>query len=145
MEKQRVLFLCTSNSARSQMAEALLSEFAGETFEVHSAGLEPTVINPLTIKVLKEIGIDASGQTAKPLSSYSGKMQFNYMITVCADAEERCPFFPGAGIRLHWPIEAPAAFKGSADEKIDKFREIRDQIKTKILSWLDELDINFRF
>jgi arsenate reductase len=142
MEKPRVLFLCTGNSARSQMAEALLRKMAGNHFEVHSAGLEPTVIHPMTIKVLEEIGIDASGQYAKPLTIYLGKTHFSYLITVCAKAEERCPFFPGMGTRLHWPFDDPAAFEGSDKEKLDFFRTIRDQIQTRIQQWLSEQNIN---
>jgi Protein-tyrosine-phosphatase len=111
MEKERVLFLCTGNSARSQMAEALLRKMAGDRFEVHSAGLDPSVIHPMTIQVLQEIGIDASGQYAKPLTNYLGKVHFSYLITVCSRAEERCPIFPGIGQRLHWPFEDPAAFE----------------------------------
>ena len=112
MEKPRVLFLCTGNSARSQMAEALLRIMAGNHFEVHSAGLEPTVIHPMTVKVLEEIGIDTSQQYAKPLTTYLGKTHFSYLITVCSKAEERCPFFPGLSQRMHWPFDDPAAFEG---------------------------------
>ena len=99
MDKERVLFLCTGNSARSQMAEALLRKMAGDRFEVHSAGLDPSVIHPMTIQVLQEIGIDASGQYAKPLTTYLGKVHFSYLITVCSKAEQRCPIFPGIGFR----------------------------------------------
>jgi arsenate reductase len=139
MEKQRVLFLCTGNSARSQMSEAFLRKYGGEMFEVHSAGLEPTVINPFTVKVLEEVGIDTSNQHAKSLVIYLGKTHFSYLITVCANAEERCPVFPGMGTRLHWPFEDPAAFVGSDEEKTEIFREIRDQIEAKIKSWLMDL------
>lgn len=141
MEKMRVLFLCTGNSARSQMAEALLRKFAGEHFEVHSAGLEPTQINPYTVQVLGELGIDAGRQYAKDLKTYLGKMHFSYLITVCDRAEEKCPVFPGMGIRLHWPFEDPAAFQGLEAEKLDKFREVRDQTGSRIRSWLAELGI----
>jgi arsenate reductase (thioredoxin) len=140
MEKPRVLFLCTGNSARSQMAEALLRKMANDRFEVHSAGLEPTVIHPMTIKVLEEIGLDTRGQYAKPLTEYLGKVHFSYLITVCSKAEERCPIFPGMGQRLHWPFEDPAEFKGSEEEKLEFFRMIRGQIQTKIQQWLSELD-----
>ena len=138
MKKLRVLFLCTGNSARSQMAEALLRKLAGDRYEVHSAGLEPTVIHPLTVKVLEEIGIDASKQYAKPLTDYLGKTHFSYLITVCSKAEERCPIFPGVGQRLHWPFEDPAAFEGSEEEKLAFFRSIRDQIQAKVQHWLSE-------
>jgi arsenate reductase len=142
MEKPRVLFLCTGNSARSQMAEALLRKMAGNHFEVHSAGLEPTVIHPMTIRVLEEIGVDASQQYAKPLTTYLGNTHFSYLITVCSKAEERCPFFPGMGQRLHWPFEDPAAFEGSDKEKLDYFRAIRDQIQARIQQWLSEMNIS---
>lgn len=138
MDKPRVLFLCTGNSARSQMAEALLRKYAGDKYEVHSAGLEPTVIHPMTIKVLNEIGIDASQQYAKPLTKYLGKTHFSYLITVCSKAEERCPFFPGLSQRLHWPFDDPADFKGSEEEKLAFFRTIRDQIDAKIQDWLSQ-------
>ena len=140
MEKIKVLFLCTGNSARSQMAEAILRKLASDRFEVHSAGLEPTVIHPDTIKVLEEIGINTSGLYAKPLSTFQGKDLFNYLITVCSNAEERCPFFPGMGQRLHWPFEDPAAFEGSEDEKLSFFRSIRDQIQARIQNWIIETD-----
>ena len=142
MEKPRVLFLCTGNSARSQMAEALLRKMAGNHFEVHSAGLEPTVIHPMTVKVLEEIGIDTSEQYAKPLTTYLGKTHFSYLITVCSKAEERCPFFPGMGQRLHWPFDDPADFDGSDKERLDFFRTIRDQIQARIQQWLSEQNIN---
>jgi len=139
MEKPRVLFLCTGNSARSQMAEAFLRKYGGDQFEVHSAGLDPTVINPYTVKVLEEIGIDTSDQYAKSLETYLGKVHFSYLITVCSNAEERCPIFPGMGTRIHWPFEDPAAFQGTDEEKTEKFREIRNQIEEKIKDWIAEL------
>jgi arsenate reductase len=138
MEKERVLFLCTGNSARSQMAEALLRKMAGDRFEVHSAGLDPSVIHPMTIQVLQEIGIDASGQYAKPLTTYLGKVHFSYLITVCSKAEQRCPIFPGIGQRLHWPFDDPAAFEGSEHDKLEFFRQVRDQIEIRIRQWLFE-------
>lgn len=138
MEKERVLFLCTGNSARSQMAEALLRKMAGDRFEVHSAGLDPSVIHPMTIQVLQEIGIDASGQYAKPLTTYLGKVHFSYLITVCSKAEQRCPIFPGIGQRQHWPFDDPAAFEGSEHDKLEFFRQVRDQIEIRIRQWLFE-------
>ena len=137
MEIIRVLFLCTGNSARSQMAEAILRNAAPDRFEVFSAGLEPGVINPLTIQVLKEIGMDASRQVAKGLDTFIGKVSFDYLITVCSNAEQRCPFFPGMGQRLHWPFDDPAAFSGSDEDKLAKFREVRDLIAGKINEWLN--------
>ena len=137
-EKIKVLFLCTGNSCRSQMAEAWLRELGGDRFEVYSAGLEPHGVNPYTIQVMEETGYDMSGHRSKHLDEYKGKVEFNFLITVCGNADERCPFFPGMGTRLHWPFEDPAAFKGPEDVKIEQFRKIRDQIKNKILSWLEE-------
>jgi arsenate reductase len=142
MNKPRVLFLCTGNSARSQMAEALLKKYAKDNFEIFSAGLEPKEINPLTLKVLDEVGIDTKGQYAKPLSTYLGKTHFSYLITVCSNAEDRCPMFPGMGKRMHWPFDDPAEFNGNEKEKLEKFRETRDQIETRILTWLEELGIS---
>jgi len=139
MEKQRVLFLCTGNSARSQMAEAILRKSGGDRFEVFSAGLEPTVINPLTVQVLEEIGINTSLQYAKSLKTYIEKIDLYFVITVCSNAEEHCPIFPGMGKRLHWPFEDPAAFEGSDSEKLEKFREVRGQIEARINRWLDEV------
>ena len=138
MRKTRVLFLCTGNSARSQMAEALLRKYADQHFEVHSAGLEPKGVNPYTIRVLDEIGVDTSQHTSKTLITYIGKVHFGYLITVCGNAEENCPIFPGMGMRLHWPFEDPAAFVGSDEETLEKFREVREQIDAKIRAWLAE-------
>ena len=138
MKKPNVLFLCTGNSARSQMAEAMLREHGGDRFEVFSAGLEPSVINPFTVKVLNEADIDTSGQYSKPLTTYIGKMDFDFLITVCSNADEKCPYFPGMGKRLHWPFEDPAALAGSDEKKTAKFREIRDLIEEKVKTWLNE-------
>ena len=139
MSKPNVLFLCTGNSARSQMAEALLRKHGGGRFEVHSAGLEPSVINPYAVKVLHEAGIDTSGQYSKSLETYIGRKNFDFLITVCSNADEKCPVFPGMGNRLHWSFEDPAAFVGSDEEKTQKFREIRDQIERRIINWLRDL------
>jgi arsenate reductase (thioredoxin) len=137
--KTKVLFLCTGNSARSQIGEAILRKYAGDRFEVHSAGLEPSVINPYTVRVLEEAGIDTSQQYAKPLSKYIGNTHFGYLITVCSKAEEKCPIFPGMGIRLHWPFEDPAAFEGNDEDKLAMFRQVRDQIEAKVKEWVQEL------
>ena len=139
MMKSKVLFLCTGNSARSQMAEAFFRKYAGERFDVFSAGLEPQGINPFARKVMEEIGFDLSGHYSKDVSEFLGTTHFGYVITLCDHAESRCPIFPGASIRLHWPFEDPAAFQGTEEQKLNKFREIRDQIRTRIESWLREL------
>ena len=136
MNKTRVLFLCTGNSARSQMAEAFLRKYGGDRFEVFSAGLEPSIINPLTVQVMEEAGLDMSGHFAKGLTQYLGKVHFGYLITVCDRAEAKCPVFPGMGVRLHWSFEDPAAFQGSAEEKLGKFRQVREQIRTAVQEWL---------
>ena len=141
MNKTRVLFLCTGNTARSQMAEAFLRKYGGDRFEAYSAGLEPSVIHPYTRRVMEEVGLDLSGQHSKDLADYMGKVHFGYLITVCADAEKRCPsVFPGMGQRLHWPFEDPAAFVGSEEEKLARFRKVRDQIDRCIQEWLAEQD-----
>lgn len=139
MEKVKVLFLCTGNSARSQMAEAFLRKYAGDRFDVFSAGLEPHGINPFARKVMGEIGLDLSGHSSKDVTEFLGTTHFGYVITLCDHAESRCPIFPGASIRLHWPFEDPAAFQGQEEDKPNKFREIRDQLRVRIESWLSEL------
>lgn len=136
----QVLFLCTGNSARSQMAEAFLREMGGEEFEVFSAGMEPKGIHPLTVKVMEEIGYDLSGHRSKGFQEFLGKQHFHYLITVCDDAEENCPrVWPGVNQRLHWSFEDPAAFVGGEADKLAKFRLVRDQIREKIREWLDQL------
>jgi arsenate reductase (thioredoxin) len=141
MGKTKVLFLCTGNSARSQMAEAFLRLYAGNLFEVYSAGLEPKGINPLTIQVMDELGVDMSGHTSKDLRQFIGNTHFGYMITVCDRAERNCPIFPGTGIRLHWPIDDPAEFVGTPNEILAKFRAVRDQLDLKVRGWLGEQGI----
>jgi arsenate reductase len=134
---QRVLFLCTGNSARSQMAEAFLRKYGGEQFEAYSAGLEPKGLNPFTIRVMQEAGIDVSGQQSKGVSTYLGKVLFQYLITVCDDAEKNCPStWPGISKREHWSFEDPAAFEGTDEEKLAQFRKVRDQIEVRIKSWI---------
>jgi len=139
MKKQRVLFLCTGNSARSQMAEAFLRDYGGEYFEPHSAGLEPTGINPLTVRVMNEVGIDISNQKSKGIENYLGKVLFQYLITVCDDADKNCPtVWSGVSTRMHWSFEDPAKFEGTKEEKLAKFREVRDLIEKKIIEWVAE-------
>ena len=140
MKKPRVLFLCTGNSVRSQMAEAFLRKYAGDLYEVHSAGLEPKGIHPLTVQVMEEAGISLEGQRSKSLQEYFMKVQIGYLITVCSQAEEKCPILPGVSTRIHWPFEDPAAFEGTVEEKLAKFREVRDEIEGEILEWLEEKD-----
>jgi arsenate reductase (thioredoxin) len=139
MDKTEVLFLCTGNSARSLMAEAFLSHHGGTSFEAYSAGVEPQGINPYTKKVMAEAGISMEGQRSKDLVEYLGKKHFSYLITVCSNAEKKCPTtFPGVSKRLSWNFEDPAAIEGDDQEKLIKFREIRDQIEEKIINWINE-------
>ncbi len=140
MDKLKVLFLCTGNSARSQMAEGFLREIGDDAFEAFSAGLDPRGIHPLTIKVMGEEGIDLKSHRSKHLNEYMGKMHFSYVITVCGKADRNCPaVFPGSGKRIHWDFDDPSAFAGSDEEKIARFREVRDKIKERIILWLDEI------
>jgi arsenate reductase (thioredoxin) len=129
--KQRVLFLCTHNSARSQMAEGLLRALAGDRFEAMSAGTEATHVRPLAIRAMRELGVDISGQESKTLDRYL-REPFDYVITVCDDANEACPFFPGAANRLHWSFEDPSRAKGSEEERLAVFRSVRDRIRQRI-------------
>jgi arsenate reductase len=121
------------------MAEAFLRRYAGDIFEVHSAGLEPKGVNPLTVKVMDEVGIDISEQTSKGIEAYFGKTDIYTLITVCDDADQNCPSgWPGIHTRLHWSFEDPAKFQGSEEEKLAKFREVRDQIEERIRQWVVE-------
>ena len=136
----RVLVLCTHNSARSQMAEGWLRRHAGERFNVFSAGFEPKGINPYTVRVMEERGFDLSNQRSKSVGEYLGRDYFIYAITVCDSAEQNCPkAFLNVFKFLHWSFEDPAAFEGSDEAKLGKFREVRDLIDTKIRAWLEEL------
>ncbi len=135
--KPKVIFLCTGNSARSQMAEAFLRKYGGDRFEAHSAGLEPGVINPFTIRVMDEIGISLEGQRSKSVNEYLGKVHFSYLFTVCRHAEEKCPrVFLTQGKHDHWDFEDPAAFEGTDEEKMTKFRETRDLMEKRVQDWL---------
>jgi arsenate reductase (thioredoxin) len=128
--RRRVLFLCTHNSARSQMAEGLLRYLAGDRFEVYSAGTEVTRVRPQAIVVMGEIGIDISGQESKTLERYLGE-PFDYVITVCDDANEACPVFPGAESRLHWSFRDPSQATGE-EERLGVFRSVRDELRERI-------------
>lgn len=140
-QKMRVLFLCTGNSARSQMAEAFLRQYNTDQFEAYSAGLEPKGMNPLTVQVMQEIGYDLSGQRSKGVKEFLGSVFIHHLITVCDNAEKNCPTaWPGIINKIHWSFEDPAAFEGSEEEKLDKFREIRDQIEKKVRDWVEQQD-----
>jgi arsenate reductase len=141
LPKTKVIFLCTHNSARSQIAEAFLRRDAGDHFEVYSAGYEPQLINPYAVKVMKEIGYDLADQYPKKLEQYLGTVHFGVVVTVCKKAEEHCPTIPGVAKRLDWSVEDPAAFEGSEEAKLAKFRAVRDQIDAQVKKWLMERGI----
>ena len=130
-----MLFLCTGNSARSQMAEGLLRQEAGDRFEVWSAGTLPTTVRPEAVASLSELGIDISHQWSKSLEEFTGQ-DFDYVITLCDSAAENCPLFPGALRRLHWPFADPAAVEGSYAERKAAFGRVRDQIHQKLKAFL---------
>ena len=139
--KERVLFICVHNSARSQMAEAFLNQLCGDVFEAHSAGLEPGKLNPIVVEVMQEIGIDISGNPTKAVFDLfkSGKV-FSCVITVCDETSaERCPIFPGVTRRLHWSFPDPSAIPGTHEEKLAGTRRVRDNIKSKIEQWCAEV------
>lgn len=129
--KNRVLFICTHNSARSQIAEGWLRHLAGDRFEVHSAGTEATFVRPLAIKVMAEGGVDISGQQSKTLDLYL-QQPWDYVITVCDQANESCPFFPGGKRRLHWSFPDPSIVMGTDDEKLVAYRQVRDSIRARV-------------
>jgi arsenate reductase (thioredoxin) len=140
MGKTRVLFVCTSNTARSQMAEAFLKKYAADRYDVFSAGLGPGPMNPLTTAVMEENGISMRDHYPKGIEGFLA-YDFAFVIVVCSRAETVCPVFPDSCIRLYWPFDDPEDAKGSQDEKLAKFREIRDQIDAKIRQWLQERKI----
>ena len=133
--KPRVLFLCTHNSARSQMAEGLLRALGGDRFEVASAGTEARGVNPLAVRVMAESGVDIGGHTSKTLDRFLGE-PWDWVITVCDSANEACPIFPSARTRLHWSFADPSAADGTEPERLAVFRRVRDEIRAKLASWL---------
>ena len=130
-DKKRVLILCTGNSARSQMAEGLLRHDGGADFEVFSAGVEPSHVRPQAIEAMREIGIDISGQRSKSVDEFAGQ-EFDYVITVCDNANERCPVFPGRTERIHWSFDDPAAAEGDEAARLADFRRVRDEIRGRL-------------
>lgn len=134
----QILVLCTSNSCRSQIAEGFFRHYGGDRVEVFSAGLEPKGVNPRAIQVMKEIGIDISGHTSDHLSKYAGQ-SFDYVITVCDNAAKNCPVFPGQGTKLHWSFADPAEATGTDEQVLAVFRLIRDEIGSKIKTWISHL------
>lgn len=136
--KPAVLFLCTGNSCRSQMAEGFLRQYAGDRFEVYSAGLEPSPeVHPLAVQVMQEVGVDISKQRPKGVKTFLGKIPVQSLIIVCDDAAKNCPtIWPGALNRLHWSYGDPAAFKGDTASTLEQFRKVRDQIDADIKKWV---------
>jgi len=135
MSLARVLFLCTHNSARSQMAEGLLRRLAGDRFEVASAGTEARGVNPLAVRAMADIGVDLRGHTSKTLDRFLGE-RWDYVITVCDNANESCPVFPGPVTRLHWSFDDPSAASGGDEQRLLVFRRVRDEIRARIEAWL---------
>ena len=135
MARRRVLFLCTHNSARSQMAEGFLRALGAERFEAASAGTEKTSVNPLAIEVMAERGIDISTHTSKVMDGLLDE-PWDYLITVCDDANERCPFVPGIRTRLHWSFPDPSRATGTREERLAAFRRVREAIETRLAEWL---------
>jgi len=133
---KKVIFLCTGNSARSQMAEGLMNHLSHEEWKVQTAGIFPSYVHPLAIRVMEEIGIDISQQTSKSMNQFLNEV-FDYIITLCDEAAQSCPTFPGQGKRLHWSFQDPAAAIGTIEERLAVFRRVRDEIRTKIEEFLE--------
>jgi len=135
-DRKRVLILCTGNSARSQMAEGLLRHIAGDRFDVASAGVSPTHVRPEAITAMREIGIDISHHNSKSVDTFSGQ-EFDYVITVCDNAKEQCPVFPGMTKRIHWSFADPAAAEGDSELRLAVFRKVRDEILQRLRLFVD--------
>jgi arsenate reductase (thioredoxin) len=142
MDKKKVLFICVHNAARSQMAAAWLQQIAGDKFEVESAGLEPGVLNPLAVAVMQETGIDISQNKTKSVwDLYKQGKRYHYVIAVCDESQAaKCPVFPGALNTIHWSFADPAGFQGTWEQKMEKTRVVRDEIKSKIAAWSQDPD-----
>jgi len=141
--KLRVLILCTGNSARSQMAEGLLRHLGGTRYEVFSAGTKPAGVNPLAIEAMREVGIDISTQRSKSVAEFAGQ-EFAAVITVCDNAAEECPIFPGAPQRAHWSLPNPAAVSGTEQEKLGAFRKVREELERRIQAFVNSVVIGAR-
>lgn len=141
MVKSRVLFICIHNSGRSQMAETFLSGLAGDLFEAESAGLKPRTLNPLVIEVMKESGYDISHKSSDSVFEFFKESRlYDYVITVCDETTENsCPIFPGVRRRLRWPFPDPSQVQGTDQEKLDRVRMIRDEIRARIEAWIEEV------
>lgn len=141
MEKPAVLFLCSANSARSVMAEAFFRRAAGDRFEVTSAGLEPRQVHPLTVRVMREVGIELVGHEPRGVKEYLGRKSFRHVVIVCAKAEAACPrLWPFALHQLFWPFDDPAAPGGNDSDSVSRFRAVRDQIEARVNAWAEALD-----
>ena len=139
MQRQRILFLCTHNSARSQMAEGLLQTAASDRFEVHSAGTVATSVRPEAVRVMAELGIDIATHESKTVDRFLNQ-PFDWVMMVCDDAAEACPVFPGPGHRLHWPLPDPGAVKGDEAQRLAAFREVRDRLQRLITDFVAQYD-----
>lgn len=140
MPSLRVLFVCTGNSARSIMAEALLRHHAGDRFDVHSAGMEPKGVSPLTLRVLEEAGVDTAGLKSKNTMEFLGRVRVHHAVIVCDKAQQSCPRIqPFAGKTHYWPFPDPAAATGTEEQRLEVFREVRDQIDARIRAWLADI------
>jgi arsenate reductase (thioredoxin) len=137
-DKKRVLILCTGNSARSQMAEGLLRHLAGERVDVHSAGVTPTVVRVEAIAVMAELEIDISSHRSKSVDEFTGQ-HFDYIITVCDNARDSCPVFPGSAERIHWSFDDPAAVEGDEETRLQAFRTVRDQIAHRLHTFVQSI------
>ncbi len=137
-QKLKVLILCTANSARSQMAEGLLRELAAERADVYSAGAKPSTVNPYAIAAMRERGIDISSHTSDHLGKYLER-EFDYVITVCDNAAETCPVFPGRAVRIHWSFPDPGAVRGGDDDALRSFIKVRDGLERRLQEWFSAL------
>jgi arsenate reductase (thioredoxin) len=137
MPQKRVLFLCTGNSCRSQMAEGLLRHLAGDRFEVASAGTHPHGLNPDAVAAMREIGVDIASQRSKHVDHFAGE-QFDFVITVCDRAKESCPIFPATGSVLHWSFDDPAAAEESQEDRMAVFRRVRDEIRNRVQAFVQK-------
>ncbi|HON59576.1 MAG TPA: arsenate reductase ArsC [Smithella sp.] len=140
--KKRILFLCTANSSRSQMAEGIANHFWGNQMEAFSAGTRASFVNPMALEVMKEIGIDISGYRSKNLSEFDGQ-NFDYVITLCGDANEACPLYIGGTKKIHIGFDDPAKANGTQEERLNKFRRVRDEIKEKLADFFEAQNIDF--
>lgn len=136
-KRKRVLFLCTGNSCRSQMAEGLLRSLGGDRFEVHSAGSKPAgYVHPMAIEAMREVQLDLSGATSKSLTQFDGQ-SFDYVVTVCDNAKEDCPVFPAVAKMVHWSFDDPASATGNDEQKMRVFRRVRDEIRHRVRRFVE--------